>query len=58
MSTSFVINRFTHYVEDSEGFALRQFFSYESAKWFIHNKPEYKVKKIKIDLNKFEEALF
>ena len=43
---------------DKEGFSLRKFFSYEDAKWFVENKPEYMVKKIKINLDDFEECKF
>ena len=43
---------------DREGFALKKFYSYQDAKQFINNKPEYMVKKIKFDLAKAEECLF
>ena len=43
---------------DKEGFSLRAFRSYPDAKWFVSNKPEYSVKKIKINLDEFEECLF
>ena len=50
--------RFSHLVTDREGFALRKFFSYQDAKSFINNKPEYMVKKINFDLGTVEECLF
>ena len=43
---------------DREGFALRKFYSYQDAKSFINNKPEYMVKKINFDLGTVEECLF
>lgn len=43
---------------DKEGFSLRKFYNYEDAKWFVENKPEYMVKKIKINLDDYEECKF
>lgn len=52
------LNRFSHKVVDQEGFALMQFTSYADAKWFVRNKPDYKIKKINFDLSQMEECLF
>jgi hypothetical protein len=37
---------------------LRRFYSYQAARDFIYNKPDYKVSKIKFDIGQFKEALF
>lgn len=50
--------RFSHYVIDADGFKLREFRCYESAKQFVEIRPEYMVKKIKINLNDYEECVF
>ena len=58
LNTTYTLNRFSHEVVDSEGFSLRRFYSYQGAKDFVYNKPDYKVYKIKLDLTNYEEALF
>jgi len=52
------MTRFSHYVIDADGFKLREFRCYESAKQFVEIRPEYMVKKIKINLNDYEECVF
>ena len=58
LNISLNIIPFSHYVVDRDGFSLRKFRSYQDAKWFVDNKPEYMVKKIKINLDDFEECKF
>jgi len=52
------LSRFSHEVVDRDGFSLRRFYSYQAARDFIYNKPDYKVSKIKFDISQFKEALF
>ena len=58
LNTIYTVNRFSHEIVDKDGFTLRQFYSYQDAKQFIYNKPDYKVRKINFDFSKFEEAPF
>ena len=58
LNTIYKLQRFSHEVVDRDGFSLRRFYSYQSARDFIYNKPDYKVSKIKFDMSQFKEALF
>lgn len=58
LNTIYNLRRFSHEVVDRDGFSLRRFYSYQSARDFIYNKPDYKVSKIKFDMSQFKEALF
>ena len=58
MSITLKAERFSHYVVDTDGFKLREFRCYQSAKHFVEFRPEYMVKKIKINLGIYEECLF
>jgi len=58
LNTIYNPSRFSHEVVDRDGFSLRRFYSYQAARDFIYNKPDYKVSKIKFDISQFKEALF
>ena len=58
LNTIYNLSRFSHEVVDRDGFSLRRFYSYQAARDFIYNKPDYKVSKIKFDISQFKEALF
>lgn len=58
LNTIYNPSRFSHEAVDRDGFSLRRFYSYQAARDFIYNKPDYKVSKIKFDISQFKEALF
>lgn len=54
----FKIRSFKYTVLDEFGDSLKNFYTRDMAKDFVRHKPNCKIIKYTIDLNKFEEALF